>query len=109
MDMRTVHVNGIDMALADQGSGPAVVLCHGFPGLAHSWHHQVPALAAAGYRAIAPDMRGYGGTDAPADPARYDRVTTVADMTGLLDALGIDTAVFVGHDFGASLAWDLPP
>lgn len=108
MDMHTVHVNGIDMAYADQGTGPAVVLCHGFPGLAFSWHHQVRALAAAGYRVIAPDLRGYGGTDAPADPAAYDRATTVADMTGLLDTLGIDRAVFAGHDFGASLTWDLP-
>nr|WP_235681613.1 alpha/beta hydrolase [Tomitella gaofuii] len=108
MQMKTVHANGIDMAIADQGEGPAVVLCHGFPGLAYCWRHQVAALAAAGYRAIAPDMRGIGGTDAPPDPADYDRKTTVADMTGLLDVLEIERAVFVGHDFGANLVWDLP-
>src|SRR5699024_1316845 len=108
MQMQTVQVGGIELAVADQGSGPAVVLCHGFPSLARSWRHQVAGLVAAGYRVIAPDMRGYGGSSAPADPAHYDRETTVADMTGLLDVLGIDRAVFVGHDFGASLAWDLP-
>jgi len=108
MQMQTVQVGGIELAVADQGSGPAVVLCHGFPSLARSWRHQVAGLVAAGYRVIAPDMRGYGGSSAPADPAHYDRETTVTDMTGLLDVLGIDRAVFVGHDFGASLAWDLP-
>lgn len=96
------------LKVIEQGEGPAVVLCHGFPGLAYSWRHQLPALAAAGYRAIAPDMRGYGGSDAPAGSAAYDRSHTVADMIGLLDALNIDEAVFVGHDFGAALVWDLP-
>ncbi|WP_127784903.1 alpha/beta hydrolase [Rhodococcus sp. X156] len=96
------------MHVVQQGSGPAVVLCHGFPGLSYSWRHQLPALAAAGYRAIAVDMRGYGRTDAPTDPRAYDRASTVADMVGLLDALGLDDAVFVGHDFGAALVWDLP-
>ena len=103
-----VDVGAIRMRVVEQGSGPAVVLCHGFPGLAYSWRHQLPALAAAGLRAIAVDMRGYGGTDRPADPAAYSRTSTVADMVGLLDALGIDDAVFVGHDFGAALVWDLP-
>ncbi|NLU83239.1 alpha/beta hydrolase [Rhodococcus sp. HNM0569] len=103
-----IHVNGVDLHVAEQGSGPAVVLCHGFPGLSYSWRHQLPALAAAGYRAIAPDMRGYGRSSSPGDPSEYDRVTTVADMIGLLDALGIERAFFSGHDFGAQLVWDLP-
>lgn len=104
----TVDVGDIRMRVVEQGSGPAVVMCHGFPGLAYSWRHQLPALAENGFRAIAVDMRGYGGSDRPSDPSEYDRSRTVADMVGLLDALRIDTAVFVGHDFGAGLAWDLP-
>jgi pimeloyl-ACP methyl ester carboxylesterase len=105
---RLVDTGEITLRVIERGAGPAVVLCHGFPGLAHSWRNQLPVLAAAGFRAIAPDMRGYGGSGRPADPAAYDRAHTVADLTGLLDALGIDDAVFVGHDFGAGLTWDLP-
>lgn len=100
-------VNGIDMFITEQGSGPPVVLCHGFPGLSFFWRHQLPALAGAGWRAIAPDMRGYGRSDRPTDPAAYDRASTVADLIGLLDELGLDRAVFAGHDFGANLVWDL--
>lgn len=103
-----IDVGAIRMRYIEQGTGPAVVMCHGFPGLGYSWRHQLPALAGAGFRAIAVDMRGYGGTDRPRDPAAYSRTHTVADMVGLLDALGIDDAVFVGHDFGAVLVWDLP-
>ncbi|WP_424309380.1 alpha/beta fold hydrolase [Gordonia sp. (in: high G+C Gram-positive bacteria)] len=105
---RIVRVGEIDMHVAEQGEGEPVVLCHGFPGLWYSWRHQMAVLADAGYRAIAPDMRGYGRTDAPTDVAAYDRAHTVADLTGLLDALGLDDAVFAGHDFGAHLTWDLP-
>jgi len=105
---RTIDLGGIRLHLAEQGAGPAVVMCHGFPGLWYSWRNQLPALAANGFRAMALDMRGYGRTDRPEDPAEYDRKSTVADLVGLLDALAIDDAVFVGHDFGAVLAWDLP-
>ncbi|QBJ96143.1 alpha/beta hydrolase [Rhodococcus sp. ABRD24] len=105
---RTVDVGDIEMHVVEQGQGAPVVLCHGFPGLWYSWRHQMPALAAAGYRVIAPDMRGYGRTGAPPDPRAYDRRHTVADMVGLLDALGVEQAVFAGHDFGAQLVWDLP-
>jgi pimeloyl-ACP methyl ester carboxylesterase len=105
---RQVDVGEVELRVVEQGGGPAVVLCHGFPGLAHSWRSQLPVLAANGFRAVAPDMRGYGGSGRPADPAAYDRRGTVADMVGLLDALDIETAVFVGHDFGADLVWDLP-
>jgi pimeloyl-ACP methyl ester carboxylesterase len=103
-----LRVNGIDMHVAEQGEGPAVVLCHGFPGLWYTWRHQLAALSAAGYRAIAPDMRGYGRTTAPPDPTAYDRDTTVNDLVGLLDALDLRDAVFCGHDFGAHLVWDMP-
>ncbi|MFB4301408.1 alpha/beta fold hydrolase [Actinomadura sp. NTSP31] len=105
---RMVDVGDVSLHVVEQGEGLPVVMCHGFPGLWYSWRNQVPALAAAGYRAIAPDMRGYGRSDRPAAPGDYDRRHTVADMVGLLDALDIDEAVFAGHDFGASLTWDLP-
>lgn len=105
---RHVDVGELELRVVEQGAGPSVVLCHGFPGLAHSWRNQLPVLAANGFRAIAPDMRGYGGSGRPEDPAAYDRRSTAADMIGLLDALDIESAVFVGHDFGASLVWDLP-
>ena len=102
--------NGLHIAEARPAAetGPPVVLCHGFPGSWAVWRHQLPALAAAGHRAIAPDMRGYGRSLRPADAAQYDRAHTVADLTSLLDELGIERAVFAGHDFGAQLTWDLP-
>ncbi|GAA1267699.1 alpha/beta hydrolase [Pseudonocardia aurantiaca] len=105
---RTVDAGGCRLRVVEQGAGPVVILCHGFPGLAHSWRNQLPVLASNGFRAIAPDMRGYGGSGRPSDPANYDRTSTVGDMVGLMDALHLDTAVFVGHDFGANLVWDLP-
>jgi soluble epoxide hydrolase/lipid-phosphate phosphatase len=104
---RTIETNGIRMHVAEAGEGFPVVFCHGFPELWYSWRHQVLALADAGFRAIAPDMRGYGGTDAPADPAQYTMKTLTADMAGLLDALGIEKAVFVGHDWGGAVTWQM--
>jgi soluble epoxide hydrolase/lipid-phosphate phosphatase len=103
----TVRTNGIDMHVAQKGQGFPVVMCHGFPELWYSWRHQLEALSAAGFRAIAPDMRGYGRTDAPAEPAQYTMKTLCADMAGLLDALGIAKAVFVGHDFGGAVIWQM--
>ncbi|MFB4319837.1 alpha/beta fold hydrolase [Actinomadura sp. 21ATH] len=103
-----VDAGGTRLHVAEQGEGIPVVMCHGFPGLWYSWRHQFPALAAAGYRAVAPDMRGYGRSDRPESAREYGRERTVADLVGILDALGIEEAVFAGHDFGASLVWDLP-
>ena len=103
-----VGTNGIRMAVTEQGEGPAVVLCHGFPELAYSWRHQVPALAAAGFRAIAPDQRGYGDTDRPEKLETYDMEHLAGDLVGLLDALGIEKAVFAGHDWGGIIAWQMP-
>jgi pimeloyl-ACP methyl ester carboxylesterase len=93
------------MHAVTQGEGPAVLFCHGFPGLWYSWRHQLPVVAEAGFRAMAVDMRGYGRTDRPLHATDYGNQTIVADLTGLLDALGEDRAVFVGHDFGAQSAW----
>ncbi|MDH4056588.1 MAG: alpha/beta hydrolase, partial [Gammaproteobacteria bacterium] len=92
-----VDSNGIRLAVYEQGAGPAVIMVHGFPELAYSWRHQLPALAAAGYRAIAPDMRGYGQSDVPAGVDAYRVTQLIADLKGLLDALDIERATFVGH------------
>ena len=93
--------------MLDEGSGPLVVLCHGFPELAFSWRHQVPALADAGFRVAVPDLRGYGASSAPAELEAYDIVSLCGDLCGLLDALDQQEAAFVGHDWGAWLAWQL--
>ncbi|QXQ16023.1 alpha/beta hydrolase [Skermania piniformis] len=95
------------MHLREQGSGPPVIFLHGFPHTGFVWHRQLAAVAAAGWHAIAPDLRGFGGTDAPTGPAAYTNVDSIADLTGLLDQLGADRAVFVGLDFGAVLTWEL--
>jgi pimeloyl-ACP methyl ester carboxylesterase len=97
--------DGIELSAIDAGEGPLLVLCHGFPELAFSWRHQIPVLVEAGYRVIAPDMRGFGASSAPADVAAYNVVALCGDMTGLLDAAGEDSAIFVGHDWGANVTW----
>jgi pimeloyl-ACP methyl ester carboxylesterase len=102
---RFVEANGLRIHIAEQGEGPVVLLCHGFPESWHSWRHQLSALAEAGFRAVAPDMRGYGETQSPHDVDQYTLLHLVGDMVGLLDALGAETAVIVGHDWGAPVAW----
>ena len=102
---RIVEANGIRIHIAEQGAGPTVLLCHGFPECWYSWRHQLAALSAAGFHAIAPDMRGYGQTDAPEEIERYTLLHLVGDMVGLLDKLEIAQAVIVGHDWGAPVAW----
>lgn len=102
---RMVETNGIRMHVAEAGQGPLVVLCHGFPESWYSWRHQLVALAAAGYHAVAPDQRGYGRTDAPEAIDQYTLFHLVGDLVGLLDALGAPTAVVAGHDWGAPVAW----
>ncbi len=102
---RMVEANGISIHLAEAGTGPVVVLCHGFPESWRSWRHQLKALADAGYRAVAPDMRGYGKTSQPHEIDKYTLFHLVGDMVGVLDALGAPKAVVVGHDWGAPVAW----
>jgi pimeloyl-ACP methyl ester carboxylesterase len=102
---RTVETNGIRMHVAEQGEGPLVLLCHGFPESWYSWRHQLAALAAAGFHAVAPDMRGYGQTDQPAEIDQYTLLHLVGDLVGLVDALGGGPAVIAGHDWGAPVAW----
>src|ERR1700744_434889 len=98
---RTVETNGIRLHIAEQGSGPLVLLCHGFPECWYSWRHQLGALAEAGFHAVAPDMRGYGQTSQPQDIDQYTLLHLVGDMVSVLDALAAPEAVVVGHDWGA--------
>ena len=102
---RMIESNGIRLNIAEQGKGPLVLLCHGFPESWYSWRHQIEALAAAGFHAVAPDMRGYGKSDAPEAIDQYTIFHLVGDLVGLLDALEAQTAVIVGHDWGANIAW----
>src|SRR5687767_8554086 len=104
---RTVKTNGINMHVAEMGEGEPVIFAHGFPELWYSWRHQLPAVAAAGYHAVAPDQRGYGRTDRPEPITDYDIVHLTDDLIGLLDDLGHEQAVFVGHDWGAPVVWGL--
>jgi pimeloyl-ACP methyl ester carboxylesterase len=104
---RVVETNGIRMHVAEKGEGPLIVLCHGWPELWHSWRHQIEPLVDAGYRVVVPDQRGYGGTDSPEAVEAYDILQLTGDLVGLLDALGADDAVFVGHDWGAPVVWTL--
>ena len=102
---RTISANGIEIFLLEQGEGPLVVLCHGWPELSYSWRRQIPAIAAAGFRVAAPDMRGFGRTSAPAEIDAYSIFDHVGDMVALVAALGEQQAVIVGHDWGAPVAW----
>lgn len=100
---RTVRANGIALHVVEAGSGPLILLLHGFPEFWWTWRHQLPALAAAGYRAVAVDLRGYGASDKP--PRGYDTATLTADITGLVTSLGEREAILVGNDLGGMLAW----
>jgi pimeloyl-ACP methyl ester carboxylesterase len=102
---RMVETNGLSLHVAEQGGGPLIILCHGFPECWYSWRHQLPALAKAGFRAVAPDLRGYGRSDRPEALEKYTILQDIGDMVGLIDALGEKQAVIVGHDVGATIAW----
>jgi pimeloyl-ACP methyl ester carboxylesterase len=93
------------VAISGPDDGPAVLLCHGFPEGWYSWRHQLVALGRAGFRVLAPDQRGYGGTDAPGEVDAYTLLHLTGDLVSLLDDLGISTATIVGHDWGAPVAW----
>ena len=107
MKQRVIHSNGIRLRLTEAGpqDGPVVLLAHGWPESWYSWRYQVPVLAERGFRVVAPDMRGFGGSDAPQDVASYDIVNLVADLVGILDESGTGQAAIVGHDWGALVAW----
>ncbi|KAL2524839.1 alpha/beta-Hydrolases superfamily protein [Abeliophyllum distichum] len=102
---RNFAVNGINMHVAEIGEGPAVLFLHGFPELWYSWRHQMLYLSSRGYRAIAPDLRGYGDTDVPSSVTDYTSHHIVGDLVALLDALSLEKVFLVGHDWGAIIAW----
>jgi epoxide hydrolase A/B len=107
---RLVDTNGVQLRVTEAGrrGAPVVVLAHGFPELAYSWRHQIPALADAGYHVLAPDQRGYGGSSRPEAIDDYDVVALTGDIAGLLDDVGADKAVIVGHDWGSVVATSFP-
>jgi pimeloyl-ACP methyl ester carboxylesterase len=107
---RLVETNGVQLRVIEAGDrgAPVVVLAHGFPELAYSWRHQIPALAEAGYHVLAPDQRGYGGSSKPEAVDAYNIVELSADIVGLLDDVGAERSVLVGHDFGGVVAWNAP-
>ena len=105
INQRRVGTNGIELNIAEQGEGPLVLMLHGFPESWYSWRHQIPAVAGAGFHAVAPDMRGYGKSDKPDDIATYNQVEVSNDIVGLISALGYETAIVFGHDWGAPTAW----
>jgi pimeloyl-ACP methyl ester carboxylesterase len=102
---RMIETNGIRLHVAEQGAGPLVILCHGFPECWYSWRHQLPALAKAGFRAVTLDLRGYGQSDRPEGVENYTILDDIGDIVGLVDALGARRAVIAGHDIGAAIAW----
>jgi pimeloyl-ACP methyl ester carboxylesterase len=102
---RMIETNGIRLRVAERGSGPLVILCHGFPECWYSWRHQLGALAKAGFRAVAPDLRGYGRSDRPEEVEKYTLLHYIGDIVGLVDALGTQQAMIAGHDIGATIAW----
>lgn len=106
VSFRMVETNGIKLRVAEMGEGPLVVLVHGWPESWYSWRHQIPVIAAAGYKVIAPDMRGFGHSDKPAAVTDYDITHTTADIAGLIDAYGAEKAIVIGHDWGAIVTWN---
>ena len=109
-EVQRIRTNGVTLEVYEAGpkTGLPVVLCHGFPELAYSWRYQIDALAQAGFHVIAPNQRGYAGSDKPADVLAYDIHHLTADLTGLLDHFGIEKAVFCGHDWGGLVVWQVP-
>ncbi|KAK7284391.1 hypothetical protein RJT34_19136 [Clitoria ternatea] len=104
---RRVEVNGIKMQIAEKGHGPVVLFLHGFPEFWYSWRHQIVALSSLGYHAVAPDLRGYGDTEAPSSMSSYTGFHIVGDLVALIDSLGVDQVFLVAHDWGATIGWYL--
>ncbi|WOH14334.1 hypothetical protein DCAR_0933853 [Daucus carota subsp. sativus] len=107
IEHKLVSVNGITMHVAEKGTGPVVLFLHGFPELWYTWHRQILAFAASGYRAVAPDLRGYGDTDAPEAVTKYSCHHVVGDIVALIESLGVDKVFLVAHDWGAMIGWYL--
>lgn len=105
-DLQKIETNGVTLRAAVEGEGPLVIMVHGWPELWYSWRHQIKPVAEAGYRVVAPDVRGYGGSDKPEAVEAYDMATIMADITGLIDAFGEEKAILIGHDWGAPIVWN---
>ncbi|HER26651.1 MAG TPA: alpha/beta hydrolase [Rhodospirillales bacterium] len=105
-DLENIETNGVTLRAAVHGDGPLVILVHGWPELWYTWRHQIGPLAEAGYRVVAPDMRGYGGSDKPHEVEAYDMASLMADVVGIIDAFGEQTAILIGHDWGAPICWN---
>jgi pimeloyl-ACP methyl ester carboxylesterase len=105
MQSKHLQVNGLRFRVLDDGHGPAVLLLHGFPDSSHLWRHQIPALVGAGYRVLAPDLRGFGESDKPTETEAYALPLLLGDVVGVLDALEVNRAHVVAHDWGAALGW----
>ncbi|HEU5440891.1 MAG TPA: alpha/beta hydrolase, partial [Ktedonobacterales bacterium] len=103
--MPEITANGLRFFVVDEGAGAPVVLLHGFPDTSYVWRHQISALVGAGFRAIAPDLRGRGKSEWPKRVEDYQLSNIVADVAGIMDALGVERAHIVGHDWGAAVAW----
>ena len=106
-EAQRIRTNGVELEVFTAGTGRPLVLCHGWPELAYSWRHQIPALTAAGYQVIAPNQRGYGHSERPSAITDYDIEHLCGDLVGLLDHYGLEDAVFIGHDWGAIVVWNL--
>ena len=104
--LQEFETNGINLRAAVEGTGPLVIMVHGFPELWYSWRHQIRPIAQAGYRVVAPDVRGYGGSDKPHEVEAYDMETLMKDVVGLIDTLGEEKAILIGHDWGAPICWN---
>jgi pimeloyl-ACP methyl ester carboxylesterase len=100
-----IETNGVRLSVAAQGAGPPVLLLHGFPETSYAWRHQLAGLASAGFRAVAPDLRGFGLSDCPIESERYTTLDIIGDLVGIMDALGETNAVLMGNDWGATIAW----
>jgi pimeloyl-ACP methyl ester carboxylesterase len=103
--MRRINSDGVELAVLDEGEGTPVLLLHGFPDSNRLWRHQVPALTEAGFRVIAPDLRGFGDSDKPQEPEAYSFGRLIGDVNAILDDAGVERAHVVGHDWGAAVAW----
>ena len=101
-----LQTNGISVRAVVEGTGPLVIMVHGFPELWYSWRHQIRPIAQAGFKVVVPDVRGYGGSDTPHPIDAYDMISLTNDVVGLIDALGEDRAILFGHDWGAPICWN---